>query len=75
MKVFVNIPNRKNLVVFSNLNLAGSHALQTHLPKSKVSLTTQEYREKDNNYVVRTAKESEALELQNWFKTNPLEVQ
>ena len=73
--MFVNIPSKKNYVTISAVGASAVEAFKTHLAKSGVQLSTQEYREKEQSYVVRTAKESDATVLQTWFKTNLLEVQ
>lgn len=74
-KVFVNIPSKKNYVTIAGVAAASVEALKTHLAKSGVQLASQDYKEKEQSYVVRTAKESDAAVLQTWFKTNLLEVQ
>ncbi len=73
--MFVNISSKKNYVTISGVAGSAVETLKTHLSKSGVQLTTQDYKEKDQSYVVRTAKESDATVLQTWFKTNLLEVQ
>lgn len=74
MKVFVNIPSKKNVLVLSHVAASKSDALKKHLGGSSVKLISEDYREKDQTMTIRTAEESDATTLQNWLKANPVEV-
>lgn len=68
------IPSKKNLITITGISQAQSDAAKSHTEKGGVTLSSFDYRDKEQTVYIRTADEADSTKLSAWLKANPLEV-